>query len=66
MWRSKRRSASFPLGWCEPKVAIRGDIFEASHTYRVRGAEQIPDDVKAQGDRRRYYKAYFAEQLEGP
>ena len=66
MWRSETPLGSFPHGWSEPEVAIRGDIFEASHTYRVRGGGKYLTIVEAQGDRRRYYKAYLAEQLEGP
>jgi hypothetical protein len=54
------------LGWSEPQLALRADIFEASHTYKLKGMEKYLTIVEAQGDRRRYYKAYLADRLEGP
>jgi len=66
MWRRETRKADFPFGWSEPHLAIRGDIFEASHTYRLKGRRQYLTLVEAQADRRRYYKAYLADRLEGP
>ena len=41
-------------------------IFEASHTYKLKGRRQYLTIVEAQGNRRRYYKAYLADRLEGP
>jgi hypothetical protein len=41
MWREETRLEDFPKGWSEPVLAIQGDIFEASHTYRLR--EPLPD-----------------------
>lgn len=32
--------ADFPFGWSEPVLALQGDIFEASHTYRLKGCNQ--------------------------
>lgn len=66
MWRRETRLADFPFGWSEPHLALRADIFEASHTYKLKGRNQYLTVVEAQGDRRRYYKAYTAERLEGP
>lgn len=37
MWRGETKLADFPGGWSLPKVVLEGDIFEASHTYRLRG-----------------------------
>jgi hypothetical protein len=37
MWRAETKLAEFPSGWTEPSVVLRGDIFEASHTYRLKG-----------------------------
>ncbi|MHB0960187.1 MAG: non-reducing end alpha-L-arabinofuranosidase family hydrolase [Pirellulaceae bacterium] len=67
MWRSETTLARFPHGWAEPVVSIQGDIFEASHTYRLKGRDEYLTLVEAQdGFGWRYYKAYLAEQLEGP
>ena len=66
MWRRETRRADFPLGWSEPHLAIQGDIFAASHTYKLKGTDKYLTIVEAQGDRRRYYKAYLADRLEGP
>jgi len=32
LWREEARLEDFPGGWSEAKLAIQGDIFEASHT----------------------------------
>ena len=48
-------------------MALQGDIFEASHTYRLQGLDRYLTLVEAQGEGgRRYYKAYLAERLDGP
>jgi hypothetical protein len=65
MWRSDARLDDFPHGWGKPAVVLRGDIFEASHTYKVKGAEKYLTVVEAQAGDRRYYKAYAAERLDG-
>ena len=66
MWRCETSLADFPSGWSSPSVALQGDIFEASHTYRLRGMDKYLTIVEAQADARRYYKAYLADRLEGP
>lgn len=66
MWRSESRLADFPHGWSKPELAIQADIFEASHTYKLQGLDKYVTIVEAQGDARRYYKAYLADRLEGP
>lgn len=66
LWRAETPLADFPRGWSEPKVVLRGDIFEASHTYRLKGLNKFLTIVEAQGDGgRRYYKAYLADRLDG-
>ena len=66
MWREETRLEDFPKGWSEPFLAIRGDIFEASHTYRLKGLGTYLTLVEAQGGHGwRYYKAYLANRLEG-
>ncbi|GBD35259.1 Alpha-L-arabinofuranosidase C [bacterium HR36] len=37
MWRAEAPLDKFPQGWSQPVLALQGDIFEASHVYRVRG-----------------------------
>jgi len=67
MWREETSLAEFPRGWSEPELAIRGDIFEAGHVYRLKGLAKYLAVVEAQGGHGwRYYKAYLAERLEGP
>lgn len=66
MWRRETRKADFPFGWSEQQLALRADLFEASHTYKLKGRDQYLTLVEAQGGGRRYYKAYLADRLEGP
>ncbi len=67
MWREETTLAKFPHGWSEPELAIRGDIFEASHTYALKGMGKYLTVIEAQGGRGwRYFKAYLADRLEGP
>ncbi|MCU0914429.1 MAG: hypothetical protein MUC88_07710 [Planctomycetes bacterium] len=67
MWRAETTLAAFPKGWSTPVVALEGDIFEASHTYRLQGLNQYLTVVEAQnGHGWRYFKAYLADRLDGP
>ena len=66
MWREETALADFPHGWSEPVLAIQGDIFEASHTYRLQGLGKYLTVVEAQGGHGwRYFKAYLADRLGG-
>jgi hypothetical protein len=66
MWRAETALADFPRGWSRPEIVLRDDIFEASHTYKIKGAQQYLTIVEAQGKGgRRYYKAYLAQRLDG-
>jgi hypothetical protein len=65
MWRAETKLAEFPNGWTEPSVVLRADIFEASHTYRLKGLEKFLTIIEAQNGSRRYYKAYLADRLDG-
>jgi len=65
MWREETNIGDFPHGWSEPALAIKGDIFEASHTYCLKGLRQYLTLVEAQAGGRRYYKAYVADRLDG-
>ena len=67
MWREETRLADFPAGWSDPVLALRGDIFEASHIYKLTGHDKYLALVEAQGGHGwRYYKAYLADRLDGP
>lgn len=65
MWRTETKLADFPHGWGQPSVVLRGDVFEASHTYRLRGLDKHLTLIEAQAGGRRYYKAYVADRLDG-
>lgn len=65
MWRAETSFDRFPKGWSAPKVVLRDDIFEASHTYRLRGSDRYLTVIEAQAGSRRYYKAYLADRLDG-
>lgn len=65
MWRSDTKLADFSHGWSKPAVVLQGDIFEASHTYRLKGLDRYLTVVEAQAGSRRYYKAYVADRLDG-
>jgi len=65
MWRSETKLADFPHGWGKLDVVLQGDIFEASHTYRLKGLDKYLTIVEAQAPGRRYYKAYLAGTLDG-
>ena len=67
MWREETSLEEFPGGWSKPELEIRGDIFEASHTYKIKGKDGYLTVVEAQnGHGWRYYKSYTAQKLEGP
>jgi len=66
MWREQARLEDFPAGWSEAVLAIEGDIFEAGHTYALKGLGKYLTLVEAQGGHGwRYYKAYLADRLDG-
>jgi hypothetical protein len=65
MWRSETPLHKFPAGWDQPRVVLNADIFEASHTYRLKGMDKYLTVVEAQNSGRRYYKAYLADRLDG-
>jgi hypothetical protein len=65
MWRSQTKLADFPKGFGQPQVVLQADIFEASHTYHLKGMDKYLTIVEAQAGGRRYYKAYLADHLAG-
>jgi hypothetical protein len=63
LWRMWTRLKDFPGGFAHCEIALQGAFFEASHTYKVKGANQYLTLIEENG--RRYYKAYVAERLDG-
>jgi hypothetical protein len=66
MWRAETRLDAFPHGWGQPAPVLQDDIYEASHTYRLKGVEKYLTIVEAQGEKgRRYFRSYLADRLDG-
>jgi hypothetical protein len=64
MWRLQTRLSDFPGGFDDCQLALQARIFEASHTYRLKGRSQYLTIIEENGQR--YYKAYLADSLDGP
>jgi len=64
LWRMWTQLADFPEGFAHCEIALEAAIFEASHTYKVKGTDTYLTIIEEDG--RRYYKAYLAERLDGP
>lgn len=64
MWRLWTTLDEFPKGFRDCQIALQANIFEASHTYRIKGSAQYLTIIEENG--RRYYKAYLADRLDGP
>ena len=65
MWRAETSLRDFPQGWSKPELVLRDDVFEASHTYRLKGQDKFLTVIEAVAGNRRYYKAYIADRLDG-
>ncbi|MHC4533886.1 MAG: non-reducing end alpha-L-arabinofuranosidase family hydrolase [Planctomycetota bacterium] len=63
MWRLWTRLKEFPRGFDHCELALEAKIFEASHTYKLKGMDKYLTVIEENG--RRYYKAYLADQLDG-
>ena len=63
MWRLWTRLEDFPRGFGHCELALQARIFEASHTYKLKGSEKYLTLIEENG--RRYYKAYLADRLDG-
>jgi hypothetical protein len=63
MWRLWTRLEDFPKGFGHCELALEAKIFEASHTYKLKGMDKYLTIVEENG--RRYYKAYIADRLDG-
>ena len=68
-WRRETALANFPLGWSKPELLLsdtKDELFEASHTYKLKGRDQYLTLIEAMAPGQRYYKAWLADKLEGP
>jgi len=63
MWRLWTDLEDFPKGFDHCELALQAKIFEASHTYRLKGQDKYLTVIEENG--RRYYKAYLADRLDG-
>jgi hypothetical protein len=63
MWRLWTRLEDFPSGFGHCELALEARIFEASHTYRIKGTGKYLTIIEENGQR--YYKAYLADRLDG-
>ena len=63
MWRLWTKLEDFPKGFGDCQLALQAKIFEASHTYRLKGMNKYLTVIEENG--RRYYKAYLADRLDG-
>jgi len=63
MWRLATRLEDFPRGFGHCELALEAKIFEASHTYKLKGMDKYLTVIEENG--RRYYKAYLADRLDG-
>jgi hypothetical protein len=63
MWRLWTKLEDFPNGFAHCELALRANIFEASHTYKLKGMDKYLTIIEENG--RRYYKAYIADRLDG-
>ncbi len=64
LWRMWTKLEDFPNGFGHCELALQAAIFEASHTYRLKGTGKYLTFVEQDG--RRYFKAYLADRLDGP
>ncbi len=63
MWRLWTKLEEFPNGFGHCELALEAKIFEASHTYKLKGMDKYLTIIEENG--RRYYKAYVADRLDG-
>lgn len=63
MWRLWTKLEDFPKGFDHCELALQAKIFEASHTYKLKGTDKYLTIIEENG--RRYYKAYLADRLDG-
>ena len=64
LWRLWTELKNFPAGFGHCELALKGNFFEASHTYRIQGQDRYLTLIEANGQR--YFQAYDADRLDGP
>ena len=62
MWTTREE---FPLGFRDCELALEADIFEASHTYLLKGLGQYLTIIESDSGGKRHFKAYLADRLDG-
>lgn len=67
LWMVRTQLPAFPnSGWTLPVIAKQNvNLFEASHTYRIKGLNKYLT-IAVNGKSPRFYQAYIADQLTGP
>jgi hypothetical protein len=65
MWRMWTTREEFPRGFRDCKVALEADIFEASHTYRLKGRKEFLTIIEANPRGKRRYDAFVSDRLDG-
>jgi hypothetical protein len=65
LWRMWTRLDAFPEDFGHADIALQADIFEASHTYKLKGKGTYLTIVEANPGGRRFYKAFVADHLDG-
>jgi len=65
MWRMHTKLADFPHGFGSLVLALRANIFEAGHIYKLKGHDKYLNVIEANPGGRRFFKAYLAERLDG-
>lgn len=65
LWRMWTRIEDFPYGFGHLEIALRAEIFEASHTYKLKDMGSYLTIIEANPGSNRYYKAYLADRLDG-
>lgn len=63
LWRLSTDIDRFPAGFGDCTLALDAEIFEASHTYKLKGQDQYLTLIEQDG--RRYFKSYLANRLDG-
>lgn len=63
LWRLWTSLEDFPMGFDHCELALQAKIYEASHTYKLKGMARYLTLIEENG--RRYYKAYIADRLDG-
>jgi Glycosyl hydrolase family 62 len=69
IWRADTLIADFPAKWTTPVVAVTGNIFEATHTYKIAGINKYITVADTHGNAtvgERIQTAYLADRLDGP